>query len=158
MRFLLLSIGLSATAAVGQNLVLVNSGLSTATFSSSAVGCNQVLLGTVGSPFSINVLRTDSKVVHHGLEHPLILKDRKRVYQVTIFPNPTRGPVTIAITGDGAKVLPQGIAVIDAAGKVALAMPFSNQIDLSSLSAGAYLLQFNSHEKNIQSKPIVLVK
>jgi len=158
MRFLLLSIGLSATAAVGQNLVLVNSGLSTATFSSSAVGGNQVLLGTVGSPFSINVLRTDSKVVHHGLEHPLILKDKKQVYQVTIFPNPTRGPVTIAITGDGAKVLPQGIAVIDAAGKVALEMPFSNQIDLSSLSAGAYLLQFNSQESNIQSKPIVLVK
>ena len=158
MRFLLLCLGLSATAAVGQNLVLVNSGVSTATFSSFAAGGNQVILGTVGSPFSINVLRTDSKVVHHGLEHPLILKDKKQVYQVTIFPNPTRGPVTIAITGDGTKVLPQGIAVIDVAGKVALAMPFSNQIDLSSLSAGAYLLKFNSQETNIQSKPIVLVK
>lgn len=38
----------------------------------------------------------------------------------------SRQPVIIAITGDGAKALPQGIAVSDAAGKVALLIPLSN--------------------------------
>lgn len=139
-----------------QNLVLVNSGVSSGSITNKCIN-NQIIVGSIGSPVSINVLRDDGLVVHHGLEHPLVVNNKKSEIGVGIFPNPTFGLVNVKITGD-LKSQPQQILVLDALGKVVIFQPYTESIDLQQLSAGTYLIQVATKEQTIQSQPIVLVK
>lgn len=155
-RFLFLGLSLWATAAVGQNLVLVNAGVSSGSITNKS-GNTALIVGSVGSPISINVLRSDAQVIHHGMEHPLVMKAKKLEVSVGIFPNPTSGPVTIKITGD-LKSQPEQLLVLDAVGKVVKYQRYTERVDLQDLSAGTYVIRVTTKEQTIQSKPIVLVK
>lgn len=156
MKFLLLCLVFSATAAVAQNLVLVNAGVSSGSIINKS-GNTALIVGSVGSPTSINVLRSDAQVVHHGMEHPLFMRSKKPEVSVGIFPNPTSGPVTIKLTGD-LKSQPEQLLVLDALGKVVKYQRYTERVDLQDLSAGTYVIRVTTKEQTIQSKPIVLVK
>lgn len=156
MRALVLGLALLSTPSIAQNLVLVNSGVSSGSITNKS-GNSTLFVGSVGSPTSINVLRSDAQVVHHGLEHPLVMKAKKPEISVGIFPNPTSGPVTIMITGE-LKSQPEQLLVLDATGKVVKHQQYTERVDLQDLSAGTYLIQVTSKEQTIQSQPIVLVK
>lgn len=156
MRALVLGLALLSIPSIAQNLVLVNSGVSSGSITNKS-GNSTLIVGSVGSPTSINVLRSDAQVVHHGMEHPLVMKAKKPEISVGIFPNPTNGPVTIKITGE-LKSQPEQLLVIDAKGKVLKYQQYTERIDLQDLSAGTYLIQVTTKEQTIQSQPIVLVK
>lgn len=156
MRALVLGLALLSIPSIAQNLVLVNSGVSSGSITNKS-GNSTLIVGSVGSPTSINVLRSDAQVVHHGMEHPLVMKAKKPEISVGIFPNPTSGPVTIKITGE-LKSQPEQLLVLDAAGKVVNYQPYTERLDLQGLSAGTYLIQVTTKEQTIQSQPIVLVK
>ena len=156
MRALVLGLALLSIPSIAQNLVLVNSGVSSGSITNKS-GNGTLIVGSVGSPTSINVLRSDAQVVHHGMEHPLVMKAKKPEIRVGIFPNPTSGPVTIKITGE-LKSQPEQLLVLDATGKVVKHQPYTERLDLHSLSAGTYLIQVTTKEQTIQSQPIVLVK
>ena len=156
MRALVLGLAFSSISSVAQNLVLVNSGVSSGSITNNT-GSSSLIVGSIGSPTSINVLRANAQVVHHGMEHPLLIKSKKPAISVGIFPNPTVGPVTIKISGD-LKSQPEQLLVLDATGKVVIHQPFSESVDLQNLSAGTYLIQVTTKEQTIQSQPIVLVK
>jgi hypothetical protein len=156
MRALVLGLALLSIPSIAQNLVLVNSGVSSGSITNKS-GNSTLIVGSVGSPTSINVLRSDAQVVHHGMEHPLVMKAKKPEISVGIFPNPTSGPVTIKITGE-LKSQPEQLLVIDATGKVVKYQPYTERVDLQDLSAGTYLIKVTTKEQTIQSQPIVLVK
>ena len=156
MRALVLGLALLSIPSIAQNLVLVNSGVSSGSITNKS-GNSTLIVGSVGSPTSINVLRSDAQVVHHGMEHPLVMKAKKPEISVGIFPNPTSGPVTIKITGE-LKSQPEQLLVLDATGKVVKYQQYTERVDLHSLSAGTYLIQVTTKEQTIQSQPIVLVK
>jgi len=156
MRALVLGLALLSIPSIAQNLVLVNSGVSSGSITNKS-GNSALIVGSVGSPTSINVLRSDAQVVHHGMEHPLVMKAKKPEIRVGIFPNPTSGPVNIKITGE-LKSQPEQLLVIDATGKVVKYQQYTERIDLQDLSAGTYLIQVTTKEQTIQSQPIVLVK
>ena len=156
MRALVLGLALLSIPSIAQNLVLVNSGVSSGSITNKS-GNSTLIVGSVGSPISINVLKSDAQVVHHGMEHPLVMKAKKPEIRVGIFPNPTNGPVTIKITGD-LKSQPEELLVLDATGKVVKYQQYTERVDLQDLSAGTYLIQVKSKEQTIQSQPIVLVK
>ena len=156
MRALVLGLALLSIPSIAQNLVLVNSGVSSGSITNKS-GNSTLIVGSVGSPTSINVLRSDAQVVHHGMEHPLVMKAKKPEIRVGIFPNPTSGPVTIKITGE-LKSQPEQLLVIDATGKVVKHQQYSERVELQDLSAGTYLIQITTKEQTIQSQPIVLIK
>lgn len=156
MRALVLGLALLSIPSIAQNLVLVNSGVSSGSITNKS-GNSTLIVGSVGSPTSINVLRSDAQVVHHGMEHPLVMKAKKPEISVGIFPNPTSGPVTIKITGE-LKSQPEQLLVLDATGKVVKYQQYTERVDLHSLSVGTYLIQVTTKEQTIQSQPIVLVK
>lgn len=156
MRALVLGLALLSIPSIAQNLVLVNSGVSSGSITNKS-GNSTLIVGSVGSPTSINVLRSDAQVVHHGMEHPMVMKAKKPEISVGIFPNPTSGPVTIKITGE-LKSQPEQLLVLDATGKVVKYQPYTERVDLQDLSAGTYLIQVTTKEQTIQSQPIVLVK
>lgn len=156
MKALVVGLALLSIPSIAQNLVLVNAGVSSGSITNKS-GSNRLIVGSVGSPISINVLRSDAQVIHHGMEHPLVMKAKKAEIIVGIFPNPTLGPVTIKIIGD-LKSEPEQLLVIDAAGKVVKHQPYTERLDLQDLSAGTYLIQVTTKEQTIQSQPIVLVK
>ena len=156
MRALVLGLALLSIPSIAQNLVLVNSGVSSGSITNKS-GNSTLIVGSVGSPTSINVLRSDAQVVHHGMEHPLVMKAKKPEISVGIFPNPTSGPVTIKITGE-LKSQPEQLLVIDATGKVVKYQPYTERVDLQDLSAGTYLIKVTTKEQTIQSQPIALVK
>jgi hypothetical protein len=156
MRALVLGLALLSIPSIAQNLVLVNSGVSSGSITNKS-GNSTLIVGSVGSPISINVLRSDAQVVHHGMEHPLVMKAKKPEISVGIFPNPTSGPVTIKITGE-LKSQPEQLLVLDATGKVVKHQQYNERVDLQGLSAGTYLIQVTTKEQTIQSQPIVLVK
>ena len=156
MRALVLGLALLSIPSIAQNLVLVNSGVSSGSITNKS-GNSTLIVGSVGSPTSINVLRSNAQVVHHGMEHPLVMKAKKPEISVGIFPNPTSGPVTIKITGE-LKSQPEQLLVLDATGKVVKHQQYTERVDLHSLSAGTYLIQVTTKEQTIQSQPIVLVK
>jgi hypothetical protein len=156
MRALVLCLALLSIPSIAQNLVLVNSGVSSGSITNKS-GNGTLIVGSVGSPTSINVLRSDAQVVHHGMEHPLVMKAKKPEFSLGVFPNPTSGPVTIKITGE-LKSQPEQLLVLDATGKVVKHQPYTERLDLHSLSAGTYLIQVTTKEQTIQSQPIVLVK
>jgi len=156
MRALVLGLALLSIPSIAQNLVLINSGVSSGSITNKS-GNSTLIVGSVGSPTSINVLRSDAQVVHHGMEHPLVMKAKKPEIRVGIFPNPTSGPVTIKITGE-LKSQPEQLLVIDATGKVVKYQHYTERVDLQDLSAGTYLIQVTTKEQTIQSQPIVLVK
>ena len=156
MRALVLGLALLSIPSIAQNLALVNFGVSSGSITNKS-GNSTLIVGSVGSPTSINVLRSDAQVVHHGMEHPLVMKAKKPEIRVGIFPNPTNGPVTIKITGD-LKSQPEELLVLDATGKVVKYQQYTERVDLHSLSAGTYLIQVTTKEQTIQSQPIVLVK
>ena len=156
MRALVLGLALLSIPSIAQNLVLVNSGVSSGSITNKS-GNSTLIVGSVGSPISINVLRSDAQVVHHGMEHPLVMKAKKPEIRVGIFPNPTSGPVTIKITGE-LKSQPEELLVLDATGKVVKYQRYTERVDLQDLSAGTYLIQVTTKEQTIQSQPIVLVK
>ena len=85
------------------------------------------------------------------------MKAKKPEFSLGVFPNPTSGPVTIKITGE-LKSQPEQLLVLDATGKVVKHQPYTERLDLHSLSAGTYLIQVTTKEQTIQSQPIVLVK
>jgi hypothetical protein len=156
MRVLVLGLALLSIPSIAQNLLLVNSGVSSGSITNKS-GNSTLIVGSVGSPTSINVLRSDAQVVHHGMEHPLVMKAKKPEISVGIFPNPTSGPVTIKITGE-LKSQPEQLLVLDATGKVVKHQQYTERVDLQGLSAGTYLIQVTTKEQTIQSQPIVLVK
>jgi len=156
MRALTIGLVLLSIPSIAQNLVLVNSGVSSGSITNKS-GNSTLIVGSVGSPTSINVLRSDAQVVHHGMEHPLVIKAKKPEISVGIFPNPTSGPVTIKITGE-LKSQPEQLLVIDATGKVIKYQQYNDRVNLQDLSAGTYLIQVTTKEQTIQSQPIVLVK
>ena len=156
MRALVLGLALLSIPSIAQNLVLVNSGVSSGSITNKS-GNSTLIVGSVGSPTSINVLRSDAQVVHHGMEHPMVMKAKKPEIRVGIFPNPTSGPVTIKITGE-LKSQPEQLLVIDATGKVVKYQPYTERVDLQDLSAGTYLIKVTTKEQTIQSQPIALVK
>jgi len=156
MRALVFGLALLSIPSFAQNLVLVNSGVSSGSITNKS-GNSTLIVGNVGSPTSINVLRSDAQVVHHGMEHPLVMKAKKPEISVGIFPNPTSGPVTIKITGE-LKSQPEQLLVLDAAGKVVKYQQYTERVDLQDLPAGTYLIQVTTKEQTIQSQPLVLVK
>jgi hypothetical protein len=156
MRAFVIGLSLLSIPSIAQNLVLVNAGVSSGSITNKS-GNSTLIVGSVGSPTSINVLRSDAQLVHHGMEHPLVMKAKKPEISVGIFPNPTNGPVTIKITGD-LKSQPEQLLVLDATGKVVKYQRYIERVDLQDLSAGTYLIQVTTKEQTIQSKPIVLVK
>ena len=156
MRALVLGLALLSIPSIAQNLVLVNSGVSSGSITNKS-GNSTLIVGSVGSPTSNNELRSNAQVVHHGMEHPLVMKAKKPEISVGIFPNPTSGPVTIKITGE-LKSQPEQLLVLDATGKVVKYQQYTERVDLHSLSAGTYLIQVTTKEQTIQSQPIVLVK
>ena len=156
MRALVVILALSSVTTVAQNLVLVNSGVSSGSITNKSVN-STLIVGSVGSPTSINVLRNDAQLVHHGMEHPLIMKAKKPEISLGIFPNPTSGPVTIKITGE-LKSQPEQLLVLDATGKVVKYQRYIEHLDLQDLSAGTYVIRVTTKEQTIQSQPIVLVK
>ena len=156
MRALVLGLALLSIPSIAQNLVLVNSGVSSGSITNKS-GNSTLIVGSVGSPISINVLKSDAQVVHHGMEHPLVMKAKKPEIRVGIFPNPSSGPVTIKIIGE-LKSQPEHLLVLDATGKVVKHQPYTERVDLQDLSAGTYLIQVTTKEQTIQSQPIVLVK
>ena len=156
MRALVVILALSSIPSIAQNLVLVNAGVSSGSITNKS-GNSTLIVGSVGSPTSINVLRNDAQVVHHGMEHPLVMKSKKPLISVGIFPNPTVGPVTIKILGDP-KSHPEHLLVQDATGKVVIYQRYAERVDLQDLSAGTYVIRVTTKEQTIQSQPIVLVK
>jgi hypothetical protein len=156
MRALVVILALSSIPSIAQNLVLVNAGVSSGSITNKS-GNSTLIVGSVGSPTSINVLRSDAQVIHHGMEHPLVMKAKKPEISVGIFPNPTSGPVTIKITGV-LKSQPEQLLVLDATGKVVKYQRYTERVDLQDLSAGTYVIRVTTKEQTIQSQPIVLVK
>jgi len=156
MRALVVILALSSVTTNAQNLVLVNAGVSSGSITNKS-GNSTLIVGSIGSPTSINVLRANAQVVHHGMEHPLLMKSKKPAISVGIFPNPTVGPVTIKILGD-LKSQPEHLLVLDATGKVVIHQPFSETVDLQNLASGTYMIQITTKEQTLQSQPIVLVK
>ena len=156
MKAFVIGLALLSLPSIAQNLVLVNAGVSSGSITNKS-GNTALIVGSVGSPTSINVLRGDAEVVHHGMEHPLLMKSKKPEISVGIFPNPTSGPVTIKITGE-LKSQPEQLLVLDATGKVVKYQRYTESVDLQDLSAGTYLIQVTTKEQTIQSQPIVLVK
>jgi hypothetical protein len=156
MRSFVIGLVLLSTPSIAQNLVLVNAGVSSGSITNKS-GNSALIVGSVGSPTSINVLRSDAQLVHHGMEHPLVMKATKSEVSVGVFPNPTSGPVTIKITGD-LKSQPEELLVLDSTGKVVKCQRYTESVDLQDLSAGTYLIQVTTKEQTIQSQPIVLVK
>ena len=156
MRAFVIGLSLLSIPSIAQNLVLVNAKVSSGSITNKS-GNSTLIVGSVGSPTSINVLRSDAQLVHHGMEHPLVMKAKKPEISVGIFPNPTNGPVTIKITGD-LKSQPEQLLVLDATGKVVKYQRYIERVDLQDLSAGTYLIQVTTKEQTIQSQPIVLVK
>lgn len=153
--FALLLVVLSVPA-ISQNLVLVNAGVSSGSITNNSTG-SQVVVGSIGSPTSINVLRTDKQVIHHGLDHPLVMKVKKPSLQLGVYPNPTNGPVTITIAGE-LKSTPEQLLVIDPIGKVVIAQKNTESVNLENLSAGTYVIQLVAKDQTYQSQPIVLSK
>lgn len=156
MRAFVIGLSLLSIPSIAQNLVLVNAGVSSGSITNKS-GNSTLIVGSIGSPTSINVLRANAQLVHHGMEHPLVMKAKKPEIIVGIFPNPTSGPVTIKITGD-LKSHPDHLLVLDATGKVVKYQRYTERLDLQDLSAGTYLIQVTTKEQTIQSQPIVLVK
>jgi hypothetical protein len=141
---------------IAQNLVLVNAGVSSGSITNKSTG-SQVVVGSIGSPTSINVLRTDKQVIHHGVDHPLVMKVKKTDLSIGVYPNPTYGPVTITIAGE-LKSSPEQLLVIDPTGKVVIAQKNTESVNLENLSAGTYLIQLVAKDQTYQSQPIVLSK
>ena len=156
MRAFVIGLSLLSIPSIAQNLVMVNAGVSSGSITNKS-GNSTLIVGSIGSPTSINVLRANAQVVHHGMEYPLVMKAKKPEIIVGIFPNPTSGPVTIKITGD-LKSHPDQLLVLDATGKVVKYQRYTERLDLQDLSAGTYLIQVTTKEQTIQSQPIVLVK
>jgi len=149
-------LSLSSIPSIAQNLVLVNSGVSTGSITNNSTG-SQVVVGSIGSPTSINVLRTDKQVIHHGVDHPLLMKAKKSEMFIGVYPNPTNGPVTITIAGE-LKSTPEQLLVIDPTGKVVIAQKNTESVNLENLSAGTYLIQLVAKDQTYQSQPIILSK
>lgn len=156
MRTLALLLAILSIPAISQNLVLVNAGVSSGSITKKSTG-SQVVVGSIGSPTSINVLRTDKQVVHHGVDHPLVMKLKKTDISIGVYPNPTYGPVTITIVGE-LKSAPEQLLVIDPTGKVVIAQKNTESVNLENLSAGTYLIQLVAKDQSYQSQPIVLSK
>jgi len=156
MRAIALVLAILSIPAISQNLVLVNAGVSSGSITNKSTG-SQVVVGSIGSPTSINVLRTDKQVIHHGVDHPLVMKVKKTDQSIGVYPNPTYGPVTITIAGE-LKSTPEQLLVIDPTGKVVIAQKNTESVNLENLSAGTYLIQLVAKDQTYQSKPIVLTK
>jgi hypothetical protein len=67
--------------------------------------------------------------------------------KLTIYPNPTKGPLTIET-----KVPIERIYVLDLQGKVVLEDHYQQQIDLSHLPKGMYLLRVKAEGQLIHKK------
>ena len=156
MRALILLLAILSIPAISQNLVLVNAGVSSGSITNKSTG-SKVVVGSIGSPTSINVLRTDKQVIHHGVDHPLVMKVKKTDRSIGVYPNPTYGPVTITIAGE-LKSTPEQLLVIDPTGKVVIAQKNTESVNLENLSAGTYLIQLVAKDQTYQSQPIVLSK
>jgi hypothetical protein len=156
MRALVVILALSSVTTNAQNLVLVNAGVSSGSITNKS-GNSTLIVGSVGSPTSINVLRTDKQVVHHGVDHPLVMKVKKPSLQLGVYPNPTYGPVTITIAGE-LNSIPEQLLVIDPTGKVVIAQKNTELVNLENLSAGTYVIQLVAKDQTYQSQPIVLSK
>jgi hypothetical protein len=156
MRTIALVLAILSIPAISQNLVLVNAGVSSGSITNKSTG-SQVVVGSIGSPTSINVLRTDKQVIHHGVDHPLVMKVKKTDLSIGVYPNPTYGPVTIAIAGELTGT-PEQLLVIDPTGKVVIAQKNTESVNLENLSAGTYLIQLVAKDQTYQSQPIVLSK
>lgn len=156
MRAIALVLAILSIPAISQNLVLVNSGVSSGSITNKSIG-SQVVVGSIGSPTSINVLRTDKQVIHHGVDHPMVMKVKKTDLTVGVYPNPTFGPVTITIAGE-LKSTPEQLLVIDPTGKVVISQKNTESVNLENLSAGTYLIQLVAKDQTYQSQPIVLSK
>jgi hypothetical protein len=156
MRAIALVLAILSVPAISQNLVLVNAGVSSGSITNRSTG-SQVVVGSIGSPTSINVLRTDKQVIHHGVDHPLVMKVKKTDLSIGVYPNPTYGPVTITIAGE-LKSTPEQLLVIDPTGKVVISQKNTESVNLETLSAGTYLIQLVAKDQTYQSQPIVLSK
>ncbi len=156
MRTLALLLAILSVPAISQNLVLVNAGVSSGSITNKSTG-SKVVVGSIGSPTSINVLRTDKQVIHHGVDHPLVMKVKKTDLSIGVYPNPTNGPVTITIAGE-LKSTPEQLLVIDPTGKVVISQKNTESVNLENLSAGTYLIQLVAKDQTYQSQPIVLSK
>jgi hypothetical protein len=156
MRTIALVLAILSVPAISQNLVLVNAGVSSGSITNKSTG-SQVVVGSIGSPTSINVLRTDKQVIHHGVDHPLLMKVKKTDLIIGVYPNPTNGPVTITIAGE-LKSTPEQLLVIDPTGKVVITQKNTESVNLENLSAGTYLIQLVAKDQTYQSQPIVLSK
>jgi len=156
MRALVVILSLSSIPSIAQNLVMVNSGVSSGSITNNSTG-SQVVVGSIGSPTNINVLRTDKQVIHHGVDHPLLMKIKKTDLLIGVYPNPTYGPVTITIAGE-LNSIPEQLLVIDPTGKVVIAQKNTESVNLENLSAGTYVIQLVAKDQTYQSQPIVLSK
>ena len=94
------------------------------------------------------------------VNQPLSAGQRNAATGVSIYPNPSRDNVTIEANGFGAQL---NITVFDASGRVVLNEKFGNgsshfvqQIDLSNLSKGVYMLQVSDGAQQTTSKILKL--
>ena len=140
----------------GQNGTLSNSGISSGSINHNSKA-PQAVVGTIGNPVGIQVLRGNGQVVHHGLDHPLVMKTGSVDLTVDVYPNPTSGSIQIKTNGldsfEGAT-----LSIMDASGKVLHVQPYKPNLDLSPYPSGTYTLKIQQHNQELTSQPIILTR
>jgi hypothetical protein len=140
----------------GQNGSLSNSGISSGSINHNSKA-PQAVVGTIGNPVGIQVLRGNGQVVHHGLDHPLVMKTSSVDLSVHVYPNPTSGSVQIKTNGwdsvEGAT-----LSVLDASGRILQVQPYSPNLDLSPYPSGTYTVKIQQHNQELTSQPIILTR
>jgi hypothetical protein len=140
----------------GQNGTLSNSGISSGSINHNSKA-PQAVVGTIGNPVGIQVLRGNGQVVHHGLDHPLVMTTGSVDLTVDVYPNPTTGSVQIKINGwdsvEGAT-----LSVMDASGKILQVQPYTPTLDLSPYPSGTYTIKIKQHNQELTSQPIILTR
>ena len=145
----LLLIGLTLS---GQNVLLVNSGSNTG--SNQATNGRQTVYFSMGNPTMVVPMRAEKQLVHHGFEYPVLLRKGKKFSNFQAAPNPTQGVVNLSGVFPSDAVV--GLQVTDALGRILLAAPYTNSLDLSPYSNGMYYLTLSvdGHPESVH--PIIL--
>jgi hypothetical protein len=140
----------------GQNGRLSNSGISSGSINHNSKA-PQAVVGTIGNPVGIQVLRGNGQVVHHGLDHPLVMKASSVDLSVHVYPNPTMGAIQIETNGwdfsEGAT-----LSVLDASGKILQVQHYTPTLDLSPYPSGTYTVKIQQHNQEFTSQPIILTR
>ncbi|WP_425391875.1 T9SS type A sorting domain-containing protein [Ekhidna sp.] len=68
---------------------------------------------------------------------------------VSVFPNPVASELSISFKSSQSAISPQQIVVTDLAGRVIIEKEYSDNLDVSDLKSGIYLLHLKSSEQNV---------